>query len=161
MKVCTKCKEEKEVNDINFYKHPGCKDGYNSCCIKCTNKTTKKYYLNNKEKVRLIGKEYRTKNKTKVKICSKFSTLKRKYGITKEQFNLLINKQNNSCAICKDIFTEENYACVDHIEENNKIIIRGLLCDSCNVALGYFKENLKIVKDASLYMEKIPEFIIG
>jgi hypothetical protein len=157
VKKCSKCKEEKEGNDSNFYKHSQSKDGLDSWCKKCKKFWLNKYYVKNKEKINKQGREYWKKNHEKVRL----QYINRLYKLNKEQFDLLISKQNNSCAICKDIFTEEKYGCVDHIKEDNKIIIRGLLCRSCNVGLGNFKENLKIVKNASLYMEKTPEFIIS
>lgn len=57
MKVCTKCKIEKELSDFN--KNKSKKDGYNNICRVCSNANSKKYYQENKEEhiktVRLIS----------------------------------------------------------------------------------------------------------
>jgi hypothetical protein len=64
MKVCTKCKVEKEV--INFSKHKLRKNGINNWCKMCD----KEYRLKNKDKIKEMSlknkdyyKDYREKNK--------------------------------------------------------------------------------------------------
>ena len=41
---------------------------------------------------------------------------------------------------------------VDHCHKTGKI--RGLICDSCNVGLGRFKDNIDNLKNAIKYLEK-------
>ena len=45
-KICTVCKESKALDE--FPKHPQHKDGYNSVCKKCMQKSNKKCRLNKK-----------------------------------------------------------------------------------------------------------------
>lgn len=45
-KICTVCKESKTLDE--FPKHPQHKDGYNSVCKKCMQKSNKKCRLNKK-----------------------------------------------------------------------------------------------------------------
>lgn len=59
MKVCTKCKIEKPLDEFNKYN--GRKDNLRSDCKQCW----KEYYLNNKEKIDSKNKEYRQNNKEK------------------------------------------------------------------------------------------------
>lgn len=40
---------------------------------------------------------------------------------------------------------------VDHDHETGKV--RGLLCKSCNLAIGKFKESVEIVRRALAYLE--------
>jgi hypothetical protein len=61
MKKCTKCGEWKLVSE--FYKYKWSKDGLKSQCKMCD----KKYYENNKEKIKEQQKEYRENNKEKIK----------------------------------------------------------------------------------------------
>lgn len=56
--------------------------------------------------------------------------LKRKYGITKEQYNSLLEKQNGCCAICDKDCLKGIRLAVDHDHHTNEI--RGLLCSYCN-----------------------------
>jgi|LakMenEpi03Aug12_release.lakeMendotaPanAssembly.Ray.scaffolds.fasta_scaffold30708_16 hypothetical protein len=54
-KICSKCKEEKEV--CEFGKDKTKKSGYKSQCKKCANITTKKYKLLNPDKIKLSRKK--------------------------------------------------------------------------------------------------------
>ena len=42
--------------------------------------------------------------------------------------------------------------CVDHDHKTNKI--RGLLCNSCNRGLGYFRDDIRMVRKAAKYLER-------
>ena len=62
------------------------------------------------------------------------------YGLSKEQFLEIASAQNYACAICSADSSDAPYRlCVDHNYETNEI--RGLLCSSCNAALGFFNDN--------------------
>ena len=57
--------------------------------------------------------------------------------------------QNKNCNICGK---ELDKKCIDHCHETKKI--RGVLCNNCNTALGLFKDNVSVMKDAILYLEQ-------
>lgn len=78
--------------------------------------------------------------------------IKRKYGLTEENYKKLSNNQNNVCAICeKECSTGRNLA-VDHCHETGKI--RGLLCRNCNVGISLFKDSSNLLKKAAHYLNK-------
>jgi hypothetical protein len=57
--------------------------------------------------------------------------LKKTYGINLEQYDLLLKKQDNKCAICKRHSSEfPKRLSVDHDHKTGEI--RGLLCTHCN-----------------------------
>ena len=56
------------------------------------------------------------------------------YGITQEQYDLMLEKQQGNCAICKRPPKPNAVLCVDHCHGTGKI--RGLLCHSCNTSIG-------------------------
>ena len=58
--------------------------------------------------------------------------------------------QNNKCFICNNEFKNDRDCCLDHNHKTNKI--RKLLCQGCNSALGYFKENTIILQKAINYL---------
>lgn len=60
-KICTKCKQEKSIN--NFCKHKGSKDGLQSNCRQCASVSSKKWKENNLEKSKLSHKISYKKNK--------------------------------------------------------------------------------------------------
>ena len=55
--------------------------------------------------------------------------------------------QQGKCAICKIPQSSLKYAlCLDHCHKTKQI--RGLLCDKCNMGLGYFNDDVNILDDA-------------
>ncbi len=76
-------------------------------------------------------------------------SLKRYYGLTPEFYNEIKQLQKDRCAICKEIPTKRLR--VDHDHKTNSF--RGLLCDNCNRALGYFKDNVSNLESAVNYLE--------
>ena len=81
----------------------------------------------------------------------KRSFLKRAYGLTEEQIQVLRAKQNGLCAICK---RAPNRWHIDHNHATNRF--RGLLCETCNVGLGMFKDSTDNLKAAIRYLERTP-----
>jgi hypothetical protein len=56
------------------------------------------------------------------------------YGVSRDEFEELVAKQNGRCAICDGPPLEGESLCVDHDHRTSKV--RGLLCKGCNVGLG-------------------------
>lgn len=84
---------------------------------------------------------------------------KRKYGITIEEYNKLLEKQNYVCEICKNKETSvdgkngsKRKLAVDHCHNSNKI--RGLLCWRCNSMIGRLNEDVTLLKKMIVYLEK-------
>jgi hypothetical protein len=75
-------------------------------------------------------------------------TLRKKFGIGIEQFEELLKKQHHRCAIC-GVKEDGQKLDVDHCHKTKKV--RGLLCRSCNIGLGMFKDDQKILHAAYLY----------
>ena len=102
-------------------------------------------------------KEYKKKYNKKHKLQKREYQLKYFYGINSEQYNELFIKQKSMCAICGMVeYSIDKRTgsikslCVDHCHKTGKI--RGLLCASCNVGLGYFRDNPEITKKATKYL---------
>lgn len=85
-------------------------------------------------------------------------SLKKMYGISLEVYEEMATKQNGLCAIClnpeqaKDKDGAPRRMPVDHCHKTGKV--RGLLCTSCNRALGLFKDNPDILCKAAKYIEE-------
>lgn len=76
------------------------------------------------------------------------------HGITKEDFDKMMRHQKASCAMCHAPFSNPRRCHVDHDHDSN--IIRGLLCMSCNLLLGYAKDSTVILKEAIDYVNNPP-----
>jgi hypothetical protein len=74
----------------------------------------------------------------------------RKYGLTSEEFDKMMTKQDNSCAICFKQFDLKVRPCVDHCHATGKV--RGLLCRSCNLGIGHLGDDPARVLKAHQYL---------
>jgi len=76
-----------------------------------------------------------------------------KYGVTKEQYEEMIIRQNALCAICKNPETTRNRSlAIDHCHKTGQV--RELLCGKCNRALGLFKDSIPLLNEAANYLTK-------
>lgn len=79
---------------------------------------------------------------------SRIYNLQRKFNLTPEQYQIMVDKQNGVCAICKGTCSRK--LAVDHDHKTGKV--RGLLCNSCNRGLGYLKDNKENLQNALEYL---------
>ena len=135
-KVCNKCGKLKDFEE--FYNETIKSDGKNSSCKLCQNGRTKKWRDLKRE-------DY-------LQSCRN-SSLKSRYGITLEEYKILLKEQKSKCAICGSEETRrkgtENLA-VDHDHETGKI--RGLLCHKCNRGIGFLQDSTEVLKKAIIYL---------
>ena len=112
--------------------------------------TITKYRAKNKDKINESAKRYRQVTKEKRKEYQENYKkknpraavghhLRKRYGLSLEDYDNLVITQNNRCAICKEEEKEDVRLSVDHCHVTNKV--RGLLCKNCNKALGLFRDN--------------------
>lgn len=137
-KECILCKISKP---IDMFPSRGGKEKhlFDSRCKECKYSENTAWREENKEKVL----EYRAKdNWTLKKRCAR-------YNITENMFWEMYNSQNKCCKICCRHIDLENSA-IDHNHITGHI--RGLLCTTCNRALGLFKDSPKILESALDYL---------
>lgn len=72
---------------------------------------------------------------------------KHKYGLSPQEYYALVARQGGACAICRKI----KPLCVDHCHLIGKV--RGLLCRTCNSALGFWGDSPAVVRRALKYLE--------
>jgi hypothetical protein len=89
-------------------------------------------------------------NKEDLKIKDRRTYLKQNYNLSESDYQILFDNQYGCCVICKQPPQVKNL-CVDHDHKTG--VIRGLLCNSCNGALGLFEESLELLEKAARYLE--------
>lgn len=151
MKVCSKCKRRKHRS--KFPKRSGATDGLLGRCFVCYNKEKAAWRERHPDKYKTITQRYRDKDPEKIRD----NNLRNKYGISLDDYNRLLAKQGGVCAICSQPERMKNGRsgkvsplAVDHCHGTGRV--RGLLCFSCNVALGKFNDDPKILKKALDYV---------
>lgn len=136
MKVCSKCKLEKAVEEFN--RSSANPDGRHYWCKVCTRAADAARRL-----LRLSEERE--------------ASLIRKYGITQEQYDEMFEEQGGVCAICERpesrvIKGNLNRMAVDHDHETGAV--RGLLCAKCNTALGKFDDDAALLERAIDYLKR-------
>jgi len=136
-KVCSSCCTRKLFSD--FSKRKGTKDGLHYICKQCANE--------------------RRRERRKQPDYLKNETLKRDFSLSFEDYKKMLLAQNGVCAICDCPETSTykgklRHLSVDHDHKTGQI--RGLLCNDCNSALGFFKDDIQVLRKAAKYL-MLPE----
>lgn len=84
--------------------------------------------------------------------CDFEAHLKRKFNLTKSDYEGMVKDQQGMCAICGEAESSAYFKrlAVDHCHTSGAI--RGLLCRKCNAGIGMMKENVRILLNAVKYL---------
>jgi hypothetical protein len=133
-KTCPRCGVTKNLTTANFYLRSK-KKGHRYCgwCKRCERvMSLRRYHKNKQERL----------DKRLLKI----------HGVSRTDFDAMIAKCNNTCAICHRAFSGQAgiRPCIDHNHVTGAQ--RGLICASCNIGLGCFYENQNSLIRAAGYL---------
>src|ERR1700744_5420538 len=110
--------------------------GHGGSCMTAENMALRRAYRRNHPHPQ--SSEPRKKSNRKSRISS--------YGLTHAQFDRLLAAQQHACGMCHEPFEEGQLIHVDHdhacCQRKNRSCgkcIRGLLCHTCNIALGHIE----------------------
>lgn len=80
----------------------------------------------------------------------------RKYGITLEEYMVILESQGGRCAICREAERGASHQELLHVDHDHATgAVRGLLCFSCNRAIGYLKDSPERLRAAARYLDAI------
>lgn len=145
----------KECKNIRNQKRLS-KNGTKYCVICKSEKSSTLFYIS--EKYRCIECEKNRKKQDRINNPKKYKDralgkwLMSNYKISENDFNEMKLAQNNLCAICNNPQNYGSRLFVDHCHKTGKV--RGLLCSSCNTAIGHFRENIDTMFNAIEYIKK-------
>lgn len=121
------------------------------------------YAKSRPEKTREYKDRYERVNKDKIKEMRKTrlnewdSTFAR-FKISADDFKKLHDAQQGKCAICcregAGRKTSKRMS-VDHCHETG--VVRGLLCNRCNLGLGHFQDNVEALTAAVEYLQRFKQ----
>jgi len=87
------------------------------------------------------------------KLRRRHKRLKETYGIGIGEYQDTLIEQDFKCAICETHVDNLDYPLdVDHDHETGEV--RGLLCRRCNLGIGFFKDSIRLLKNAIEYLSK-------
>ena len=166
MKRCKVCRKVKPLTD--FYKAPGAADGHRGDCKACNLARKKQWYAENREAVIAKVKAWQQENKDHVNAYhreyrktrtaeSREGHLRRKFGLSQADYDLLLGKQGGGCRICGKKPGKISLH-VDHDHATGEV--RGLLCVGCNNALGQLHDDTELLRRAITYVTgDLPPFV--
>jgi len=102
---------------------------------------------------------HRSVNKRTKAEQQRIDLMKHRYGVDLDQYEEMLERQNQQCAICQDKFNGvltggksfDGKACIDHCHTSGRV--RGLLCSKCNTGLGGFRDNIESLQRAIDYLQ--------
>ena len=135
MLKCSKCGVEKPLSDFYVNRKTGKPKGQR--CKKCISDSNGEYQRKNRERSTEMQRAWR---------------FKKKYGVTLDDYDRLLQAQGGRCAICGGVSRgrSERFH-VDHCHKTGRV--RGLLCNPCNRGLGLLADNPELIDKAAAYIE--------
>lgn len=140
--ICKDCHVDKP-KDLFYARDTACKE--------CRIAMRKQYYAANKEEHKIRCRKYYANNKEHLDELRRQYERKRRYGLTQQQYELLLEKQAGQCAICHSVDNGHKASLeVDHDHITGKV--RGLLCNKCNQGIGLLQDSEALLKNAIIYL---------
>lgn len=155
-RICTGCSRRKYWKNfsLDHYGVNGRKAKCKICCARMSARWKAKtdYYAVNRDAI------LEHKRKTYCPIRKKSYDLGRKYNLTLQEFERLFLKQKGKCKTCQKRIKKfstskkkQDGAVVDHCHRTGRI--RGLLCHTCNRAIGLLNDDIKLVARIIRYLK--------
>lgn len=133
LKFCKVCNIMKTKADFIKIRHSNGRWYWYYCCRTCQGKKNKECKLRYPERTRASGRR-----------CH----LKRKFGITVEDYDRMLSAQGGVCMICRK--PSQNNLHVDHCHKTG--IVRSLLCGHCNRMIGLAGDDPMVLISAAEYL---------
>jgi hypothetical protein len=139
---CSRCRQEKPPEDFNLAR--SLTRGRQYWCLECAREFARER----------IWEWRQSLDPTLRARYDRSSNLMRLYGLSLDEYDALATKQGGVCAICGEppVKGGGKRLVVDHDHQTGWI--RGLLCGSCNVAIGYLREDPKLFDRAKEYLAR-------
>jgi len=141
-KLCNTCGLIKPLPEFTI-RHTGKRKGHpmSQCKACCVKRQTRNY---NADTYNRVTRPYQ---------------LKKKYGITPEDYTRMLEEQGGICKICgtddpKGPHKIKTFS-IDHCHDSGSV--RGLLCNRCNRALGMFEDDLELLNKVTKYLNDFKE----
>jgi hypothetical protein len=76
----------------------------------------------------------------------------RRYGLTPDAFDRILAEQDGRCRICGTDDPGGKGWCIDHCHQSQQV--RALMCNGCNMALGFAREDPRILRALADFAEQ-------
>lgn len=149
MKECRTCPGLKPLSEFNL--DPRTKDGRKGQCRSCTSAAAKEYRNRpeQKEKVAARIRKARQANAEHYRQYQKNWKLAKRYGLARDQYDRMVEEAGGVCPVCG----EEAELVVDHNHRTK--IVRGMVCNKCNQAIGLMRDKSKLMRQAAEWLDRV------
>ncbi len=162
MKTCRTCKRDLPTTD--FQPHNSTRDRLTPSCRECRNARRRalrdQAVARDPEQVRQQERaKYRASSVTGARQRHKRRATLAKYGLDEAGYEKLLTASGGTCYVCgalpgaKALAVDHDHACCDGIYSCGSCI-RGLLCFSCNTALGAADDSASRLRALADYLER-------
>lgn len=149
--ICIKCKKDDDKADYNnLERYLFRLNLSNLKCSSCKKELKIKEYSNSGLKTKYAVCKTCASERTSKSYKEK--SLLWRYGLSLKEYDELNEKQKGLCKICNKKNDVYHKLYVDHNHLTGEI--RGLLCRACNAAIGMFKDNPYLLRQAAMYLEE-------
>lgn len=161
-RVCKKCGVEKPETayhrDGHGYLYRQCKECYNAEQqakyhedVETSREYNRTKAFHRSQAARDYRKAYRAKHASEIARKKYEGRIRRVYGMSVEDYEALRDSQGGVCVVCgRDPSPKRLY--VDHDHATG--LVRGLLCNNCNSAIGLLADNPAAMRAAAAYVER-------
>lgn len=175
---CALKAEAKRLGQTRYISSTPCSKGHgferlviNGNCVECSRQTRRESYRRipaQRDAAREAARIKRTSDPLGARQSEVRTKLKTHYGLTEQQYAAMFTSQRGRCAICTESIVSRldesrpqykgrgapsnSVARVDHCHSTNAI--RGLLCSNCNIGIGKFRDEPKILLNAVRYLRE-------
>ena len=147
-KKCIVCLKSKSIDQ--YWKNSKSKDGYKAFCRECGSEKYKLWKKENPQRVYELHKQacdkWRKTHPEKARLSCKRYRVKKRFGLTPEEYDKLI--KTGVCEICGCTPIKIH---LDHCHITSRI--RGILCPKCNRGLGHFNDDSSLLMKAVQYLQ--------
>lgn len=142
IKKCTVCKVTKTLRDFSLSRRATETTNavYRSECKECSASKARKWFSENAERSNAARREWNLKNN---------------YGLTRAQYDALLQSQGGVCAICgrPERMKRQGKLMRMPVDHDHKTgAVRGILCQTCNRAIGLLGDDVVLMRRAISYL---------
>lgn len=127
MLLCTKCDTEKDESEFSTDNGALSRGRKNYWCRACLH-------------------DHYVANRDRHKASCRARAVRNRYGLTLNQYDAMVAK---GCEVCGE---QTKRIVIDHCHERD--VVRGPLCDGCNLALGGAKDSPNTLRALADYVER-------
>lgn len=110
-----------------------------------------RWYRQNTERAKAVRKAWAKAHPERLRLYGQRKRARRSgMRLRVVEYQTMLAKQGGGCAICGGKNNNRRRMPVDHDHQTG--VVRGILCDNCNLGLGKFRDDSRLLRAAETYL---------